>query len=57
MGVSGFSITPDRLEQVSFTIPHSVSQSQVIMLEEHRGQIPPINPPSNHNLAFTDSKT
>jgi ABC-type amino acid transport substrate-binding protein len=33
MGVSGFSITPDRLEQISFTIPHSVSQSQVIMLK------------------------
>jgi arginine/lysine/histidine transporter system substrate-binding protein len=33
MGVSGFSITPDRLEKVSFTIPHSVSQSQVIMLK------------------------
>ena len=31
MGVSGFSITPDRLSQVSFTIPHSTS-SQVIML-------------------------
>ena len=33
MGVSGFSITPERLDQVSFTIPHSVSQSQVIMLQ------------------------
>jgi ABC-type amino acid transport substrate-binding protein len=33
MGVSGFSITTDRLEQVSFTIPHSVSQSQIIMLK------------------------
>jgi ABC-type amino acid transport substrate-binding protein len=33
MGVSGFSITPARLAQVSFTIPHSVSQSQVIMLK------------------------
>jgi ABC-type amino acid transport substrate-binding protein len=33
MGVSGFSITPDRLAQVSFTIPHSVSQSQIIMLK------------------------
>ena len=33
MGVSGFSITPDRLSQVSFIIPHSVSQSQVIMLK------------------------
>ena len=33
MGVSGFSITPDRLSVVSFTIPHSVSQSQIIMLK------------------------
>ena len=33
MGVSGFSITADRLNQVSFTIPHSVSQSQIIMLK------------------------
>ena len=33
MGVSGFSITPARLDQVSFTIPHSVSKSQVIMLQ------------------------
>ena len=33
MGVSGFSITTDRLAQVAFTIPHSVSQSQIIMLK------------------------
>jgi arginine/lysine/histidine transporter system substrate-binding protein len=33
MGVSGFSITKERLEQVSFTIPHSVSQSQIMMLK------------------------
>jgi ABC-type amino acid transport substrate-binding protein len=33
MGVSGFSITPERLDVVSFTIPHSVSQSQIIMLK------------------------
>ena len=33
MGVSGFSITKDRLDQVAFTIPHSVSQSQIIMLK------------------------
>jgi polar amino acid transport system substrate-binding protein len=33
MGVSGFSITEKRLSQVSFTIPHSVSQSQVMMLQ------------------------
>ena len=33
MGVSGFSITPERLDQVSFTIPHSTTQGQVIMLQ------------------------
>ena len=33
MGVSGFSITPDRLSQVSFTIPHSTTMGQVIMLQ------------------------
>jgi polar amino acid transport system substrate-binding protein len=33
MGVSGFSVTPDRLEQVSFTIPHSTTQGQVVMLQ------------------------
>lgn len=33
MGVSGFSITPERLNVVSFTIPHSVSESQVMMLK------------------------
>jgi ABC-type amino acid transport substrate-binding protein len=33
MGVSGFSIRPDRLEQVSFTVPHSVTMAQVIMLQ------------------------
>ncbi len=33
MGVSGFSITPDRLEQVSFTVPHSTTEGQVIMLK------------------------
>ncbi len=33
MGVSGFSITTERLAQVDFTIPHSVSQSQIIMLK------------------------
>jgi len=33
MGVSGFSITPDRLEQVSFTLPHSTTQGQVVMLQ------------------------
>jgi ABC-type amino acid transport substrate-binding protein len=33
MGVSGFSITADRIEQVSFTIPHSTTQGQVVMLQ------------------------
>jgi ABC-type amino acid transport substrate-binding protein len=33
MGVSGFSVTPERLDQVSFTIPHSTTEGQVIMLQ------------------------
>jgi polar amino acid transport system substrate-binding protein len=33
MGVSGFSITPERLDEVSFTIPHSTTEGQVIMLQ------------------------
>jgi ABC-type amino acid transport substrate-binding protein len=33
MGVSGFSVTPDRLEQVSFTLPHSTTEGQVVMLK------------------------
>ena len=33
MGVSGFSITPARLDQVSFTIPHSNTLGEVIMLK------------------------
>lgn len=33
MGVSGFSITADRLKQVSFTIPHSTTEGQVVMLQ------------------------
>ncbi len=33
MGVSGFSITSDRLEQVSFTVPHSTTEGQIIMLK------------------------
>ena len=33
MGVSGFSITADRLEQVRFTVPHSTTRGQVIMLQ------------------------
>jgi ABC-type amino acid transport substrate-binding protein len=33
MGVSGFSVTPERLEVVSFTLPHSTTEGQVIMLQ------------------------
>ncbi len=33
MGVSGFSITPDRLKEVSFTIPHSTTNGEVVMLQ------------------------
>jgi ABC-type amino acid transport substrate-binding protein len=33
MGVSGFSITADRLNSVAFTIPHSVTEAQLIMLQ------------------------
>ncbi len=33
MGVSGFSVTPERLDLVSFTLPHSTTEGQVIMLK------------------------
>jgi ABC-type amino acid transport substrate-binding protein len=33
MGVSGFSITPERLQQVAFTVPHSTTEAQVVMLK------------------------
>jgi ABC-type amino acid transport substrate-binding protein len=33
MGVSGFSITSERLNQVSFTVPHSTTLGQVVMLK------------------------
>jgi ABC-type amino acid transport substrate-binding protein len=32
LGVSGFSITPERLSEVQYVIPHSVTEGQVIML-------------------------
>jgi polar amino acid transport system substrate-binding protein len=32
MGVSGFSVTTARLDQVSFTLPHSTTLGQVVML-------------------------
>jgi ABC-type amino acid transport substrate-binding protein len=33
MGVSGFSIKEERLDQVSFTVPHSTTLGQVVMLK------------------------
>ncbi|MEM2688704.1 MAG: transporter substrate-binding domain-containing protein [Candidatus Bathyarchaeia archaeon] len=33
LGVSGFSVTPERLEVVQFTMPHSITEGQVIMLK------------------------
>lgn len=33
LGVSGFSVTSDRLEVIDFTMPHSITEGQVIMLE------------------------
>jgi ABC-type amino acid transport substrate-binding protein len=33
MGVSGFSITSVRLDKVSFTVPHSTTLGQVVMLD------------------------
>jgi len=33
MGVSGFSVTPERLAEVSFTLPHSTTEGQVVMLQ------------------------
>lgn len=32
LGVSGFSVTSERLEVVQFTMPHSVTEGQIIML-------------------------
>ena len=36
LGVSGFSITAKRLEQVQFTIPHTFTRGQVIMLQSRK---------------------
>jgi polar amino acid transport system substrate-binding protein len=33
MGVSGFSVKPERLQEVSFTLHHSVTEGQVVMLQ------------------------
>jgi ABC-type amino acid transport substrate-binding protein len=33
LGVSGFSVTPDRLEVIQYTMPHSITEGQVLMLQ------------------------
>lgn len=39
MGVSGFSITADRLNSVDFTIPHSTTEAQLIMLQSEAAKL------------------
>jgi len=39
MGVSGFSVTAARLQQVEFTMPHSNTRAQVIMLQSKKTQL------------------
>jgi len=39
MGVSGFSVTADRLQQVEFTMPHTNTRAQVIMLQSKRDEL------------------
>lgn len=36
LGVSGFSIKPDRLEVVQYTMYHSITEGEIIMLESRR---------------------
>jgi ABC-type amino acid transport substrate-binding protein len=39
LGVSGFSVNAERLEKVKFTMPHSITRGQVIMLESRRDEL------------------
>lgn len=39
LGVSGFSITSERLEVVEFTNPHSITEGQVIMLQSRASDL------------------
>jgi ABC-type amino acid transport substrate-binding protein len=39
LGVSGFSVTAERLQQVQFSMPHSNTRAQVIMLQSKRDQL------------------
>jgi len=39
LGVSGFSVTIDRLAVVQFTMPHSITEGQIIMLQSRANQL------------------
>jgi len=39
LGVSGFSVTATRLEQVQFTMPHTFTRGQVIMLQSKKDSL------------------
>jgi len=39
LGVSGFSVKPARLDVVQFTMPHSITEGQVIMLQTRATQL------------------
>ncbi len=39
IGVSGFSVTTERLKEVQFTMPHSITRGQVIMLQTKRDSL------------------
>jgi ABC-type amino acid transport substrate-binding protein len=39
LGVSGFSVTPERLEEVLYVMPHIVTEVQLIMTKEHAEEL------------------
>ena len=39
LGVSGFSVTSTRLEQVQFTLPHTFTRGEVIMLQSKKDEL------------------
>jgi len=39
IGVSGFSVTPTRLEVMDYTMPHSITEGQIIMLQTRANQL------------------
>jgi len=39
LGVSGFSTKPERMEVAQFTMPHSITEGQIVMLEGRRDKL------------------